>query len=65
MGMIAHLNVSIFKDGMSRRLPRLRPANHPDRLAHQLEQWRKAEQEQQDRVEMRDFTELTGIGIGQ
>ena len=48
-----------------RRLPRLRPANHPDRLAHQLEQWRKAEQEQQDRVEMRDFTELTGIGIGQ
>ena len=48
-----------------RRLPPLRRYIAPDRLAHQLEQWRKAEQEQQDRVEMREFTELTGIGIGQ
>lgn len=48
-----------------RRLPRLRPANHPDRLAHQLEQWRKAEQEQQDRVEMRDFQNTFGLGVGQ
>ncbi len=55
----------MMHDRFLRRLPRLSPRTHPDRLAHQLEQWRKAEQEQQDRVEMREFTELSGIGIGQ
>lgn len=49
-----------------RRLPRLRPANHPDRLAHQLEQWRKAEQKQQafaQRATLNEFTDNYGLGI--
>lgn len=48
-----------------RRLPPLRRYIAPDRLAHQLEQWRKAEQEQQDRVEMREFQNTFGLGVGQ
>ena len=49
-----------------RKLAPLRKWPRPDRLAHQLEQWRKAEQEQQDRQlrsELREFTEWTGLGI--
>lgn len=51
-----------------RRLPRLCPANHPDRLAQQLEQVRRCdEQEQERRIrrELREFTDNFGIGIGQ
>ena len=48
-----------------RKLAPLRKWPRPDRLAHQLEQWRKAEQEQQDRVEMREFQNTFGLGVGQ
>ena len=48
-----------------RKLAPLRKWPRPDRLAQQLEQWRKAEQEQQDRVEMRDFQNTFGLGVGQ
>lgn len=50
-----------------RRLAPLRPSNHPDRLAQQLEQWRTSEaqeRERQIRSELREFTDITGIGLG-
>lgn len=49
-----------------RRLAPLRKWPSPDRLAQQLEQVRRCddqEQERQIRRELREFTEWTGLGI--
>lgn len=49
-----------------RKLAPLRKWPRPDRLAHQLEQWRKAEQEQQafaQRAAITEFTDNFGLGI--
>jgi hypothetical protein len=54
-------------DKFARKLPRLRPANHPDRLDRQLAEVRardRAAIDHADRMALREFQNDFGLGIG-
>ncbi len=58
----------MIRDALHRRLPRLTPRNAPDaivkRIDRQLLTALASMNAEQERREMREFTDMTGIGIG-
>lgn len=57
----------MMRDAWNNPLPRLRPANHPDRLDRQLAEVAKrdrAAQEHADRMALREFQNDFELGVG-